>query len=268
MTIFYFTSTGNCLAVAKKIGDPSRAGSNLVSIPQIIGNLQPEYKDDIIGIIFPIYGFFLPKIVRRFIAGTKISADYTFAIGTYGNLPGACMRNAQKYALEHGSRIDYAESLLMVDNYLPGFEVKDQIAMLPKKNTDENLARIIADITARKKVNATASVGWRFATAAIRLGEKAVINGKQAQRYIVNGNCIKCGICAKVCPTRNITVTEDGCSRGAVTFGDNCEACLGCVHNCPKNAIHLKNEKSAERFRNPDVSLNEIVAANEQKQTT
>jgi Pyruvate/2-oxoacid:ferredoxin oxidoreductase delta subunit len=265
MTIFYFTSTGNCLAVAKKIGDPSRAGSNLVSIPQIIGNLQPEYKDDVIGIVFPIYGFFLPKIVRRFIAGTKLSADYTFAVGTYGNLPGACMHNVQKYALEHGSRIDYAESLLMVDNYLPGFEVKDQIAKLPQKNTEENLARIISDINARKNVSVTASLLWRFASAVIHIGEKAFVNGKQAQNYIINESCIKCGICAKVCPTRNITVTEDGCSRGTITFGERCEGCLGCVHLCPKNAIHLKSEKSTERWRHPDVSLNEIIAANEQK---
>jgi hypothetical protein len=185
MTTFYFTSTGNCLAVAKKIGDTNRAISNLISIPQIIGNLQPEYKDDVIGVIFPIYGFFMPKIVQKFLAETTLTADYTFAIGTYGNLPGACMCNTQKYALEHGNRIDYAESLLMVDNYLPGFEIKDQIAKLPQKNTEENLARIITDINARKTVSVTASLLWRFASAAIHLGEKAFVNGKQAQNYML-----------------------------------------------------------------------------------
>ena len=35
-----------------------------------------------------------------------------------------------------------------------------------------------------------------------------------------------------------------------------------CVHNCPKNAIHLKNEKSNARFRNPEVSVKDLVEAN------
>ncbi|MDR1539867.1 MAG: EFR1 family ferrodoxin [Clostridiales bacterium] len=250
MTIFYFTSTGNSLAVAKRIG------GNLISIPQIISDLKPEYKDDAIGVVFPVYGFFIPKMARRFLAETKLSANYTFAIGTYGNMPGACMRNVQKYALDHGNRIDYAESLLMVDNYLPNFEIADQIAKLPKKNPEENLKRIIADIEAQKKLEATASLLWRLFTSAIAAAEKAWAKDTQAQSYILNKDCVSCGICAKICPAGNISVTDK------VQFGSNCEWCLGCVHLCPKNAIHLKNEKSAERWRNPEVSLKEIIAAN------
>jgi hypothetical protein len=34
------------------------------------------------------------------------------------------------------------------------------------------------------------------------------------------------------------------------------------VHLCPQNALHLKNEKSGERWRNPDISLAEITRAN------
>ena len=38
MTIFYFTATGNSLAVAKRIGD------NLISIPQVIDNQTHSTK--------------------------------------------------------------------------------------------------------------------------------------------------------------------------------------------------------------------------------
>ena len=54
----------------------------------------------------------------------------------------------------------------------------------------------------------------------------------------------------------NIAVTD------AVRFADRCEVCYTCVHNCPKNAIHLKSERSAARFRNEHVPLKEIIAAN------
>jgi ferredoxin len=53
-----------------------------------------------------------------------------------------------------------------------------------------------------------------------------------------------------------------------VEFGDRCEWCLGCVHLCPKNAIHLKSERSAIRWRNPDVSLHDIIEANDRNGET
>ena len=286
MTIFYFTSTGNSLAVAKRIGGE---GAALVSIPQIIDRNRVkyadarfesddgstadsarlfaegekfraptrEYKDDVIGLIFPIYGFAMPKMCRRFIAEKKLTADYIFAVGTYGNSPGACMRNTQRKAAEHGIRIDYAESLLMVDNYLPGFEMIDQAAKLPKKKTDENLTRIVAEISVRKKLTATAGLGMIALTSVIAVGEKAVMKDTAARNYIINEKCTKCGTCAKVCPSGNISVTDK------VTFGDKCEWCLGCVHLCPKNAIHLKYERSNERWRHPDVTLAEIITSND-----
>lgn len=255
MTIFYFTSTGNCLSVAKKIIS-SENGGTLISIPQIIDSQKLEYKDDVIGIVFPIYGFSMPKMVKKFFASAKLTADYIFAVGTYGNIPGACMQNTQKFAEQHGYKIDYAAHLLMVDNYLPGYDINVQIGKLPAKNTEENLARIIADITARKSLKARSSLGWRAATAMIRVGEGLMLNGSQAQKYIVDDKCNNCGTCAKVCPSGNIRVTDK------VEFADKCEACLGCVHLCPKNALHMKSEKSATRWRHPDVSIAELVKAN------
>lgn len=256
MTIFYFTSTGNCLSVAKKIGN---GNAKLISIPQVIGKPGLSFADDVIGVIFPIYGFGLPKMVKSFLETAKLQGSYMFSIGTYGNLPGACMMNVQKLARQHGYKFDYAESLLMVDNYLPGFDISDQTAKLPKKRVDENIARIIADIQNRKTLEVKAGFGWRITTAMIKGGEKFLLNSKQGQRYEINQDCNKCGTCAKVCPAGNISVTDK------VIFADQCEGCLGCVHLCPKNAIHMKNEKNAVRWLNPDVSLIEMITANNRK---
>lgn len=41
MTVFYFTSIGNCLAVAKQFG------GNLASIPQVIDSPDTHCKDDV-----------------------------------------------------------------------------------------------------------------------------------------------------------------------------------------------------------------------------
>jgi MinD superfamily P-loop ATPase len=87
-----------------------------------------------------------------------------------------------------------------------------------------------------------------------------IATDKNAQSYMVNDRCVKCGVCAKVCPVKNIAVTDK------VRFSDHCEACLACVHLCPQNAIHLKNERSGKRWRNPEVSLAEIINANNRYQ--
>ena len=84
-------------------------------------------------------------------------------------------------------------------------------------------------------------------------------NDKNAQKYIVNDKCNKCGICVRVCPAKNISLDNK------LSFSDHCEGCLACVHLCPHNALHLKNEKSYKCWRNPDVALNEIIEANNRR---
>ena len=76
------------------------------------------------------------------------------------------------------------------------------------------------------------------------------------QARIVNDQCVHCEICAKVCPSDNITVTEY-----KVSFADRCEVCYACVHNCPQNAIHLRKETSSARFRNEHVTLQDSPTA-------
>jgi len=248
MTIFYFTATGNSLAVAK------RFGGTLISIPQVIDSNELRYKDDIVGVVFPIYGLGLPKMVRVFLEKVKIIADYTFIIGTYGNMSGAAMRNVQKLARKNGYRFDYANDLLMLDNYLPMFEMSKEQDKLPSKNVEDNLTKIIGDIGKRNHLEASASVMSRALSAVCSFMPS---NNKNALKYIVNEQCNNCGVCTQVCPAKNIKVTTD-----RVDFNERCEGCMACLHICPQNALHLKGEKSHMRWRHPEVSLKEIIKAN------
>ena len=43
---------------------------------------------------------------------------------------------------------------------------------------------------------------------------------------------------------------------------NNCQMCLACTNNCPQNAIRVKKEKSKARFKNQNVTLKEIINAN------
>ncbi|MDR1220394.1 MAG: EFR1 family ferrodoxin [Treponema sp.] len=253
MTVFYFTATGNSLYVAKT------AGGKLYSIPQLLKDKQFNFEDDVVGFIFPIYGFGLPKIVQKFLENIKFKSTYTFAIGTYGNMHGPCMYNLAKYFIKKGWRLNYADTILMVDNYLPGFEINNQLNTVENKRIDKHLKEIVDNIKNKKNSIPAATIMERIFTALVHSLVSKLLDGKSAQQYIINEKCNKCGTCGKVCPTGNIEI------RDKITFGNVCESCYGCVHICPQNAIHLRNEKSDIRFRNENITLQEIIQSNNQK---
>jgi len=248
MTIFYFTGTGNSLAVAKRIGGDD---ARLISIPQVIDSTEQHYRDDAIGLVFPVYSFRAPMMVRNFLNRVKLEANYIFAICTYGTMSGSCTNYLQKQAIGLGFKFDYTNNLKMADNYLPLFETGKQIEKLSKKNIEQNLIRIIEDIKNYKKYHVRAAIFGRIVGKLVNMDFS-----KSPHKYIADEKCNKCGICAKVCLSKNITIDND------IKFGESCEGCYACLHLCPQNALHHKSEKSNKRWIHPDITLNEIIEAN------
>lgn len=252
MKVCYFTATGNCLYVSKRIG------GELLSIPQLMKQETVEISDDAVGIVCPVYAGEMPMMVRDFLAKAKIRTDYYFFIYTYGMGYGEAFAHAELVSEKAGLKLSYINAIQMVDNYLPIFKMEDQIRTLPEKDVEGQIGKIIEDIRQRKQteVKITAATKINMAMYNRMLADKILKKGT-AKSYIVNDSCIRCGICARVCPANNITVTDK------VTFSDRCEVCYACLHNCPQKAIHLIKEASLVRFRNENISLNDIIAANE-----
>ncbi len=253
MTILYFTGTGNSLYAAKRIG------GELVSIPQAMKEGRFEFEDDAIGIIAPCYGFTVPKMVTEFLEKATLTSPYIYLIVTYGNNAGDACAWVTDFAAKHGITISYATTLLMVDNYLPQYDLREQYKM--EKHTEESLDRLIADIANRKTGIDQSSAGMRVTTKLMRAGMNHISFINSPKEFSVNDDCINCGICSKVCPRGNVDLSGD-----KPVFHDSCEFCLACVNNCPKKAIQIKRDKNEgkERYRNEHVSVKEIIAANQQ----
>ena len=252
MTICYFTATGNSLYVAKRIG------GKLLSIPKLMKQNEISIEDDSIGIISPVYGGDMPRMVKAFLGKANLKTKYLFFISTYGMSYSVVKINAIEAMNKNGLKPDYVNAVKMIDNYLPGFEMQDQIDNAYKKDIEGQIDQICKDIIDKKKNVYSLGMLQMLAKAFINntMG-KVIFDRSAAKKYIVNDDCIRCGICAKVCPADNIIVDNK------VSFLNKCEVCYACLHNCPKNAIHLKNERSVKRFRNEHIGLNEIVDANE-----
>ena len=256
MKVFYFSATGNCLAVAKAIS--SKFKGEMISIPQIIDRDDQRYKDDVIGVVFPTYGCTVPEYVQRFLKKAKLDAEYIFAVGTYGMGKGKTMEIAQQIAKESGYRFDYVNQILMLDNCQPQFDIAKEKVKLPTKKVDEQIAHLIADIQVKKKATAKSSFGDKASTWLCETVFNIERPDYAQKNYSVDKNCNKCRTCAKVCPVSNIKVTDH------VEFSAHCVCCQACIHACPKHAIHFKGERNTERWRNQDVSLAELITANNQ----
>jgi len=252
MITCYFTATGNCLYVARRIG------GELMSIPQLMRQDEIVLEDETVGIVCPVYAVEMPCMVREFMRRARIECDYLFFVYTYGMGYAEAFTQAELAAREKGLSISYHAAVQMVDNYLPVFDMAEQIDTLPEKDVEGQLERICADIAARgiSKVEVTeakvAAMEHWHATHAAKILRKDTALG-----YRVNGDCILCGTCARVCPAGNVEVTAAG-----VAFGGECEVCYACLHNCPKSAIHLPVEAGTTHFRNENVRLADIIAAN------
>ncbi len=140
MKIFYFTSTGNSLQVARKIG------GELLSIPKLLGQgKELGFKADKIGFVFPCYYLGLPRQVKEFLTKVKIESDYVFAVILCGKMSAGVLDIFSNEAELNGIKLSYLTDINGVDNYFSASEGK-QIEEDEKKNIEEALKKMIAEI--------------------------------------------------------------------------------------------------------------------------
>lgn len=268
--VFYFTGTGNCLYIARQL-----AGENaeLLSIPQMVKLGEYEFEADEIGIVYPIYGHMPPYMVREFIQKARLRAGYKFAVLTYGARKCNAVEIWDGISRKSGNGFDYIGTIVMVDNWLPNFDMNEQMKM--DKRIPENLRRITADIDGQRHWHEPVTEEERLQHQGFMqlsgLDPEVGFLMKSEKCFRVTDACIDCGICTYVCPRGNYELT----SRGVRMSGE-CEFCFACIQNCPQRAIRFAKSEDGSfpdgtevnpnaRYRNEHVSLMDLKLANNQK---
>lgn len=226
--IYWFSGTGNSRYVAERIaeliGEPTQSIAGINEIGE---------TEDIVGIVFPVYGWMPPTIVRRFAQAnaTRLNAAaYSFAVMTCGDDAGKALNVLRATGFTPQS----AFTVIMPNTYvsLPGFDIdSDAVRKHKLRNCAERIDQIAAKIAARDKA-IDIHEGMLPRTKTYLLGRIIAGYLTASRKFRAGKACNSCGTCARACPVGNIPTVKP---RPA--WGDNCTGCLACYHVCPRHAI-------------------------------
>lgn len=256
--IFYFSSTGNSLCVARDIGKAIGGEVDLIPIPGALKTPTPVTASAI-GIVFPVYMWGLPALVRRFVEQLQIPAStYVFAVTTCGGNAAGTLVQLKTLLEKKGLTLALGEVIRMPGNYTPMYgaesERSQQKRFAKEKIAIQRIAPFIAD---RKPGNVDCGT-WLGRL----LLSGFVYNGGMKQvpasdvKFRSTELCNGCGLCVRVCPVGNIVLEE-----GRPRWQHHCEQCMACLQWCPQVAIEFGGRtQGRRRYHHPDCSVSDFMA--------
>lgn len=232
--IYYFSGTGNSREIAKRIAIETKDEAAGITTVKNISALDNE----IVGFVFPVYAWGLPKVMQAFIKQLSIPIPprYIYMVCTCGDDIGHTDIELEQLLAQKGMTLDAAWSVTMPNTYitLPGFDIDPPQLTLQKLKTALPRIHDIATLINKRERNIRDVHPGVFAglkSGVLRSLFNKLLTGDQ--QFKVSEDCTHCGICAKACPMQNITYD----SNGSPVWNGNCADCLACYHTCPQHAI-------------------------------
>ncbi len=255
-SIFYFSGTGNSLITARHLS-AGLEGATVVPVTAALG--RPECASVTIGIVFPVYMFGLPLIVRDFLG--KVQAGnraYIFTVATMGGLPGLAHSQADAILRRRGYKLSAGFSVAMPGNYTPLYgaaPVPKQQALFAGEKT--RVKEIAAFVRAKEVRRFEEGPGFvNFLLHKLLYGSCSPRIPFLSRNFWVTPECNSCGSCSKVCPVRNIEMRD-----GRPVWLDHCQQCMACLQWCPRSAVQFgRSTRGRLRYRHPDVNMADIAS--------
>ena len=235
--LYVFSGTGNTLKVAelykKYLGD--------VDIYRVTAQNTEEAPSpegyDLVGIGYPIHAFVAPEPIREFCKRLPaVDKKPTFIFKSSGegvHINDCSSQKIIKILLKKGYDVTCERHIVMPYNmiYRHRDEMAKQMWIYAQALVDlhcRELEEGVREKVKRHKISRpfVEVVGWIERHFAHLHGGLFKVNRKK---------CVNCGRCVRVCPMKNITLTE----KGKYKFGHKCCLCMGCSFGCPKDAVKV-----------------------------
>ncbi len=283
--LYYFSATGNTLAVAREIA--KRLGAKLIPIPQAVTQDRVIVRAPNICVVFPSYIapiLGVPLIVERFIQKIEnIDQLRITAVCTCGGyelvnaLPS--LRMFSRIVRSRGGNVAAAHSIRLPMNNLDYDHIpipieRDSGVIIQKsrKKIEDICTRmerqrrapfanckalflcIVSPLFGLMKQPILKSLREKAQEPADSELQLCALIPLTDKSITVSDACTGCGTCARLCPARNIRIAD-----GKPVFLHNCEMCFACDEWCPSGAIHHWSRQPGVKYHHPDIRLADLL---------
>lgn len=244
--VFYFSGTGNTWWVADRIKkqlDAININADTVSIDKVDAKKANWWikTADLVFFGWPVYGSDLPEPVKKFIDNLlpveKGKHIHTFC--TQAGLSGDGAWLYHKRFEAKGLIIDSAQHFIMPSNLSvwkgPLGPLKSEAKTA---KVMEKCAKQVERYVGRLMMGKTRVMGRRsfLLGTLVRGPYRAALSSYKDVIGVDKGRCSKCGLCASLCPSDNISMGE------YPEFKGQCSLCMRCYALCPHSAITYKGK--------------------------
>ena len=252
LIIYYFTGTGNALAVANWISQIAQEQNILVEIrnitPSLLVHKNNFPENTLIGFCYPTHGFNAPPIVIDFLlrfpkmknkvfvlntrAGMKISKLFTPGISGLAQLLPAIILRIKGYKIVGFQPMDLPSNWISIH---PGLRQKvvDSIFERCERISKQIAAKILSG---KRVYKGLISLPIDLLISPISIAYYFYGRFLLAKSFIADFNCNGCGLCAKECPVKAIQMKNN-----RPFWTHKCESCMRCMNNCPQRAIQTSH---------------------------
>jgi ferredoxin len=240
--IFYFSGTGNTRIVAELLRDAFIKQNYQVDLTRIedvmngLATFDPA-KYDMIGFGSQVIGYGVPNLVKDFLKKLPEGQHQKAFIFRLAGGVAPINYNVSKYMIRvlkaKGYDVFHERLFSLGSNWIKRFS--DPVVQQLYRSTIEKVDQMGLELIEGRERFYQTGFWMRLGMGIVSFfsGQFFRLTGLD---YRVSSSCENCGLCARNCPSKNITI-----KNGKPSFGLNCSCCMRCLYNCPKQAIQLRN---------------------------
>ena len=247
MTGIYFSGTGNtkhCIEKMLEYIDPS---AKAISIENQEAK-DAILADSVIILAYPTQFSHAPLIVRNFISNNPElwQGKQVFCMATMGAFSGDGAGCTARLLKKCGATILGGLHIKMPDSVCDSKLLKKSLEQNRQivRETDAKIEGTAMNIKSGKFPKDGLGVWYHIAGL---FGQRLWFYGKTSKysdKLKISASCTGCGLCAKLCPMKNITMRN-----GKPVANKKCTMCYRCISHCPQRAMTLLGEKVIEQCR-------------------
>jgi len=254
--IYYFSGTGNNIAVAKGLCEQIQ-DMEMYPITDLLQVKKIPEEYDLVGFSVPSYFSHVPPVIPDCIRNLQF-ADHqkVFSVIGCGGNRGHAAEDVRQLVEACGRRVNYEYMVIFPGSYILSYNAFPKWYQNPVLHHSKNKIRKIARQLMTAGADQKLGKGLFYNVGNEKALQAAISKYSQmGLAYTVSDDCTKCRRCTQICPVKNISM-----ENGEVTFGAHCQQCMACIQWCPNRAIDYQGAaKDRTRYHHPDITVKDMI---------